>query len=97
MTYKKLRGLSSRTNYTIRATSTLSVKLVTTFAVRGCHVVSVTDPYGRILGFLDRITSPLINLKLKINLHYLHLADVKMFFNSFLFSKYFLLVEKWET
>jgi hypothetical protein len=21
---------------------------------RGCHVVSVTDPYGRILGFLDR-------------------------------------------
>jgi hypothetical protein len=25
-----------------------------TFAVRGCHMVSVTDPYGRILGFLDR-------------------------------------------
>jgi hypothetical protein len=24
------------------------------FAVRGCHVVSVTDPYGLILGFLDR-------------------------------------------
>jgi hypothetical protein len=24
------------------------------FAVRGCHVVSVTDPYGRILGLLDR-------------------------------------------
>jgi hypothetical protein len=24
-------------------------------ADRGCHVVSVTDPYGRILGFLDRI------------------------------------------
>jgi hypothetical protein len=24
------------------------------FAVRGCHVVSVTNPYGRILGFLDR-------------------------------------------
>jgi hypothetical protein len=21
---------------------------------RGCHVVSVTDPYGRILDFLDR-------------------------------------------
>jgi hypothetical protein len=32
----------------------LSVKLVPTFADRGCHVVSVTDPYGRILGFLDR-------------------------------------------
>jgi hypothetical protein len=25
-----------------------------TFADRGCHVVSVTDPYGRFLGFLDR-------------------------------------------
>jgi hypothetical protein len=25
-----------------------------TFADRGCHVVSVTDPYGRTLGFLDR-------------------------------------------
>jgi hypothetical protein len=22
--------------------------------VRGCHVISVTDPYSRILGFLDR-------------------------------------------
>jgi hypothetical protein len=32
----------------------LSAKLVPTFADKGCHVVSVTDPYGRILGFLDR-------------------------------------------
>jgi hypothetical protein len=32
----------------------LSAKLVPTFADRGCHVVSVTDPYVRILGFLDR-------------------------------------------
>jgi hypothetical protein len=32
----------------------LSAKLVPIFADRGCHVVSVTDPYGRILGFLDR-------------------------------------------
>jgi hypothetical protein len=32
----------------------LRAKLVRTFAVRECHVVSVTDPYGRILGFLDR-------------------------------------------
>jgi hypothetical protein len=31
----------------------LSEKLVSTFADRGCHVVSVTDPYGHILGFLD--------------------------------------------
>jgi hypothetical protein len=32
----------------------LSAKLVPTFADRGRHVVSVTDTYGRILGFLDR-------------------------------------------
>jgi hypothetical protein len=32
----------------------LLAKLMTTFADRGCHVVSATDPYGRILGFLDR-------------------------------------------
>jgi hypothetical protein len=30
----------------------LLAKLVPTFADIGCHVVSVTDPYGRILGFL---------------------------------------------
>jgi hypothetical protein len=29
------------------------VGVVPTFAGRGCHVVSVTDPYSRILGFLD--------------------------------------------
>jgi hypothetical protein len=32
----------------------LSAKLLPNFADRGCHVVSVTDPYGRILRFLDR-------------------------------------------
>jgi hypothetical protein len=32
----------------------LSAKWLPTFADRGCHVVSVTDPYGRILCFLDR-------------------------------------------
>jgi hypothetical protein len=32
----------------------LSAKRLPTFADRGCHVVSVTDPYGRILDFLDR-------------------------------------------
>jgi hypothetical protein len=31
-----------------------SANLVPTFADRGCHVVSVTHPYGHILGFLDR-------------------------------------------
>jgi CBS-domain-containing membrane protein len=32
----------------------MSAKLVPTFADRGCHVVSMTDPPGRILGFLDQ-------------------------------------------
>jgi hypothetical protein len=32
----------------------LSAKLVPTSADRGCHVVSLTDPYCRILGFLDQ-------------------------------------------
>jgi hypothetical protein len=32
----------------------LSTKLVPTFAHRGCHVVSATDPYGRILDLLNR-------------------------------------------
>jgi CBS-domain-containing membrane protein len=32
----------------------LLAKLVPTFEDRGCHVVSVADPYGRILGVLDR-------------------------------------------
>jgi CBS-domain-containing membrane protein len=32
----------------------LLVKLVPNFADKGCHMVSVTDPYGPILGFLDR-------------------------------------------
>jgi hypothetical protein len=32
----------------------LSAKFVPTYADRGCRVVSVTDPYGRVLGFLGR-------------------------------------------
>jgi hypothetical protein len=32
----------------------LSAKSVPTFADRGCHVVSMTDPYGRLFGSLDR-------------------------------------------
>jgi hypothetical protein len=32
----------------------LSARLLSNFADRWCNVVSVTDPYGRILGFLDR-------------------------------------------
>jgi hypothetical protein len=32
----------------------LSAKWLPTVADRGCHVASVTDPYGHILGFQDR-------------------------------------------
>jgi hypothetical protein len=32
----------------------LSTKIVSTYADRGSHVVSVTDPYGRSLGFPDQ-------------------------------------------
>jgi hypothetical protein len=35
----------------------LSAKWLPTFADRGCHVVSVTDPYGRILDFLSSSSS----------------------------------------
>jgi hypothetical protein len=37
-----------------RSDRRLSAKLVTIFADRGCHVVSVMDLYGCILEFLDR-------------------------------------------
>jgi hypothetical protein len=46
-----LRGLSPRKNY---SNCRFSAKLVPPFPDRGCHVVCVTDPYGRILGFTDR-------------------------------------------
>jgi hypothetical protein len=49
--WTKLRSLNPRTNYTDLS---LSAKLKPTFVNRGCHVVSVTDPYSRNLGFLDR-------------------------------------------
>jgi hypothetical protein len=29
-------------------------EVIANFCGKGCHVVSVTGPYGRILGFLDR-------------------------------------------
>jgi hypothetical protein len=51
---KKLHGLSPRANYTDRATTACRRSNCQFFADRGCHVVSVTDPYGSILGFLDK-------------------------------------------
>jgi hypothetical protein len=51
----KFRGFSLRANYT---DGRLSVKLVTTSADRGYHVVNAIDSQGRILGFLDGNTFP---------------------------------------
>jgi hypothetical protein len=50
----KLHGLSPRANYTDRAKATCQRSDCKLFADRRCHVVSVTDPYGRILGFIDK-------------------------------------------
>jgi hypothetical protein len=50
----KLHSLSPRANYTDRATAACRRSDCQLFEDEGCHVVSVTDPYGRILGFLDR-------------------------------------------
>jgi hypothetical protein len=52
--YTKLHGLSPRANHPDRATAACRRSDCQPFADRGCHVVSVTDPYGIILGFLDR-------------------------------------------
>jgi hypothetical protein len=51
---KKLHGLSLRANYIDRATAACRRSDCQLLRIRGCHVVSLTDPYCRILGFLDR-------------------------------------------
>jgi hypothetical protein len=50
----KLHGLSPPANYTDRATASCRRSDCQFLRIEGCHVVSVTDPYGRILGFLYR-------------------------------------------
>jgi hypothetical protein len=50
----KFRGLSLQAKYTDRATAACRRKLVPHFTDRKYHVVSVTDPYGSNLSFLDR-------------------------------------------
>jgi hypothetical protein len=50
---KKLHGLSPRANYTDRATAACRRSDCQLLRIERCHVVSVMDPYGRILGFLD--------------------------------------------
>jgi hypothetical protein len=49
----KPRGFSPQANCTDRATSVLLVKLVPTFADRGCCVVSATNPSDRNFDSLD--------------------------------------------
>jgi hypothetical protein len=49
--YLKLHGLSPRANYTDRATAACRRSDLPTCADRMCHVVSVTDPSGRISRF----------------------------------------------
>jgi hypothetical protein len=39
-------------------------------ADRGCHLISVTDPYGRILGFLDRSRYFLFHVAPRFQTHY---------------------------
>jgi hypothetical protein len=50
----KLRGLSPRANYADRATAACHRIWCQLLRIEGFHVVIATDPYGRILGFLDR-------------------------------------------
>jgi hypothetical protein len=50
---KKLRGLSPQANYTERPPLVSEVN-ANFFADRGFHMVSMPNPYGSILGFLDR-------------------------------------------
>jgi hypothetical protein len=50
---KNLHGLSPRAKYTDRATTACGRSDCQLLRIEG-HVVRVTDPYGRILGFLDR-------------------------------------------
>jgi hypothetical protein len=51
---KKLRGLSPRANYTYRTNAACWRSKCQLLRIDGCRVVSTTDPYGRILSFLDR-------------------------------------------
>jgi TPP-dependent indolepyruvate ferredoxin oxidoreductase alpha subunit len=48
---KKIHGPSPRANYTDRSTAACRQSDYQPFADIGCHVVSVTDPYGCILDF----------------------------------------------
>jgi hypothetical protein len=50
----KLRSLSPRANYTDRAIAACRRRWYQLSWIEGCRVVSVADPYGRNLGFIDQ-------------------------------------------
>jgi hypothetical protein len=56
---------------------------VPTFADSGCHVVSVTNPYGCILDFLDRIRNWATDIKMERgeivadSVDYIHVAHCR--------------------
>jgi hypothetical protein len=52
--HKKLHGLSPRANHTDRATAACRRSDCLLLWIEGATLISVTDSYGRILGFLDR-------------------------------------------
>jgi hypothetical protein len=51
---KDLHGLSSRANYTNRVTAACRRSDCQLLRIEGATWSALTDPYGRILGFLDR-------------------------------------------
>jgi hypothetical protein len=51
---QELRGFLSASELCRPSDRRLSAKLMRTFTNGKCYVVSTTDPYCRILGFLDR-------------------------------------------
>jgi hypothetical protein len=53
-TAKKLNSVAWVRERTMLRDRRLSAKLLPTFADRGCHVVSMTDPHSHILAFLDQ-------------------------------------------
>jgi hypothetical protein len=57
----------------------LSAKKVPSFADRGCRTVSVTDPNGRILGFLDRFNGPHGAISQKIELRITKAVSLKSY------------------
>jgi hypothetical protein len=54
LTNKQTLSPESASDLYLPSDRRLSEMLVPTFVDRECQVVSMTDPYGHILGFLDR-------------------------------------------